>query len=650
MKTTIQKLFFLFIAAVIQLNAFAQPSNDAACDAISVALDALPISTDNTSATIQTGEVVPPPALGGDPCYTAWCNGDSEAQNSCWFTFIAPANGAVEITTCLEGTAIDTQIALWQTSDCADFSLFTYVGANDDMPNDCSNGDQYASTLTLDGLSPGETYYLQVDGTDGEEGNFDIQILTGTPKALVNFIHNSADIMLEIVDIRVNGELVADDQVFRTCTGYIEVTAGENVTITINPDNSVDDSEAIYTTTQNFNSILNYVATIHGIVSSSGYSPAPPLTISIFEDALIFSPTQGVLPLLLFHGATDAPTVDVMNLESSILLSDNLAYGNYSAGGYINLAAENFSISLYDENGNPLGIEFCAPLAGAAQFGAAFTLVASGFLVPGSNSDGPEFGLFVVNHFNGEFIPLELGACQWPTNDNVCSPSNLIVNDPPSMFDNSLASVEEGESSPYNLPNNDPEADCISQWCDGTLDATLWFTFTAPASGNVMINTCFETTFDTQIAICQITDCNDFQTVTYFASNDDTPGGCGGGDTYASTLYYTGLIAGNLYYIQLDGWEGDAGQFEIQVLDAVSVVDNLDLTFSVYPNPAKDQITIVGLSSNDRIEIRDVAGRLFYSAKATTNGSIDTRTLASGVYTLTAKSSTNQKSTLIIIE
>jgi hypothetical protein len=650
MKTHLRKISLSFLSTVVYLTAFAQPTNDNVCDALAVTLDALPISIDNAGATFQTNEIVPPPSMGGDPCFTSWCNGDPEVQNSVWFTFVAPLNGAVEITTCLEGTEIDTQLGLYQSTACDDFSAFVPIAANDDIPGDCSDGAQYASALLLDGLTPGETYHVQVDGTDGEEGIFEIQILTGVPKALVNFIHNSADAMLEVVDIRVNGELVADDILFRTCTGYIEVVAGEDVSITINPDNSSDDSEAYYTLSENFNSTLNYVATVYGIYSESGYTPAPSLSISVFENAQIFSETLGVLPLLLFHGVTDAPTVDVNSLENALLLSDNLTSGAYSAEGYINITEANFTISLSDENGNPLGIEFCAPFAAAAQFGFAFTVVASGFLNPAVNSNGPDFGIFVVNHFDGTFIELSSGACQFPTNDEICAAANLIVNDPPSSFDNTLASVQENESSPYNLPNDDPEADCVSQWCDGSLDATLWFTFIAPASGNVMVTTCFETTFDTQVTICSVGDCNDFQTVTYLASNDDAEGGCSAGDTYASTLYYTGLTAGNTYHIQLDGWEGSSGPFDIQVLDAVGVANANELDFDVFPNPAKDQITISGLSANSRIEIRDVAGRLFYASTTNPNGTIDTSSLASGVYTLIAKSDVSQKSTLLIIE
>lgn len=649
MKTTLQKFSFLLCVLSIQLSAFAQPANDNVCDAIEVIVNALPISTDNTGASTETNEVVPPPGMGGEPCYYAWCGGDPEAQNSTWFTFIAPANGAVIATTCFEGTNIDTQLALWQVTDCSDFSGFTYVGANDDMPNDCGEGDQYASTLSLDGLIAGNTYYLQVDGFDSDEGTFELQILTGVPKALVNFIHNSADEMAQVVDIRVNGELILDDFTFQTCSGFIEVTAEENVTITINPDNSTDDSQALYSTTQNMNSTLNYVATIHGIISATGYDPAPPLSIAFFEDALIFSPTPGIIPLLLFHGSTDSPTIDVLNFESTALLADNLMYGNYS-DDYIMLMAENFSLSVTDENGNPLGLEFCTPIAGAANFGAAFTIVASGFLNPANNSDGPALGLYVVNHFNGEFIALEPGACQFPTNDDICTPTNLVVNDPPALFDNTLATIQEDESSPYNLPNDDPEADCETQWCDGSLDNSLWFTFTAPASGNVMVTTCFETTFDTQIAIGQVANCNDFSTVNYLVSNDDTPGGCGEGSVYASTLYQTGLTDGSIYYIHLDGWEGATGQFEIQVLDAVLVSENFTPQFSVFPNPANTLITVTGLNAVSLLEIRDVAGKLFYHGGSQISSSIDVSALAPGVYTLSAKSADQFQTRMIVIE
>ena len=104
------------------LNAFAQPANDNVCDAEVILVDGSSIVTDNTGATTQTSEVTPPQGTPPEPCFTAWCDGDQNVQASVWFQFTAPSNGAININTCLPSTALDTQIALWSASDCAEFN------------------------------------------------------------------------------------------------------------------------------------------------------------------------------------------------------------------------------------------------------------------------------------------------------------------------------------------------------------------------------------------------------------------------------------------------------------------------------------------------------------------------------------------------
>jgi len=54
---------------------------------------------------------------------------------------------------------------------------------------------------------------------------------------------------------------------------------------------------------------------------------------------------------------------------------------------------------------------------------------------------------------------------------------------------------------------------------------------------------------------------------------------------------------------------------------------------SVYPNPAVDQVQVLGLSSNDLLRIYDVQGKLVQT-KAVRNGSLDLADLESGVYIL----------------
>ncbi|MEO0471049.1 MAG: T9SS type A sorting domain-containing protein [Bacteroidota bacterium] len=117
-------------------------------------------------------------------CGGAFC--DTTIQASVWFTFTAPASGALNIDLCSQGnTDFDTQIALFETTDCSDFSSYVWVAGNDDTPGGCPVGNLFASSMDVFCLTPGNTYYLLVDGFGaGEEGSFDVTLTELTVPAV----------------------------------------------------------------------------------------------------------------------------------------------------------------------------------------------------------------------------------------------------------------------------------------------------------------------------------------------------------------------------------------------------------------------------------------------------------------------------------
>lgn len=585
------KQFFTLTLMLCSALAWAQPSNDLPCNAQVVAVDGGPVLTNNIGATADSDEVLPPNNQGGYSCVSGWCNDDLIVQNSVWFSFVCPENGAVSITTCLEGSAVDTQIALWLAADCSDYSTFNFVAANDDMENGCTLGDEYASTIDIDGLTPGETFLVQVDGWDASEDTFFIAIETGVPTALLNIIHASADPAAEIVDVRINGEMLLDDFAFMSCSGLLSIPAGTDQTITLHASNSTDASTPLLSTTLNADPSLNYEIVVMGHLATTGFNPPQPLTFVVAPGMQLFSTVQGSVPIHFIHASTDAPVVDFVQLESNTTMADNLAYGNFNSEGYIQVS-ENFTLSVEDENGNQLGLEYCLPAAFSVDFGVAFSVIAMGFLDPASNSGGIPLSIFIADWTTGDMYPLDMGACLFPDNDNICSPGTLIVNDPPTSANNTFATVDDNETSPFNLPSNDPESDCVTAWCDGTLDNTVWFEFAAPASGSVLITTCFLDGIDTQIALCTVGDCADPSTVEYAAANDDMEAACDG-NQYSSELTASGLTPGQMYHIQVDGYDGEIGNFQIQVLSIETpVAETESHSLSVYPNPASDFIML----------------------------------------------------------
>ncbi len=164
------------IESRVTLNAhFADvPNNDAACAAIFLPVDGTVQSGfTNVNATVDSEEALLVPVA--NDCTTSWCeNNGNEVNNSVWFTFMAPASGHVEISTC-DLADFNTQLALFEASDCGDFSAYNLIAANDDGPA-ASCFTNFDSWMEVDGLTDGQTYYVMVDGHNGSAGEFGISI------------------------------------------------------------------------------------------------------------------------------------------------------------------------------------------------------------------------------------------------------------------------------------------------------------------------------------------------------------------------------------------------------------------------------------------------------------------------------------------
>jgi hypothetical protein len=64
-----------------------------------------------------------------------------------------------------------------------------------------------------------------------------------------------------------------------------------------------------------------------------------------------------------------------------------------------------------------------------------------------------------------------------------------------------------------------------------------------------------------------------------------------------------------------------------------------DIDISIYPNPTQELITISGLSSNERVELRDLSGRIMMTS---TEKTINLNSFANGVYIISVYNDNNQ--------
>jgi hypothetical protein len=111
--------------------------------------------------------------------------------------------------------------------------------------------------------------------------------------------------------------------------------------------------------------------------------------------------------VLVFHGATDAPTVDVQAVSVATIV-DDISYGEFD--GYLELPTAVYVLNVTDASGATVVASYLAPLSTLNLDGEAIVVLASGFLDPSVNSNGEGFGLWVALTSGGALIPLPIST------------------------------------------------------------------------------------------------------------------------------------------------------------------------------------------------------------------------------------------------
>lgn len=270
------------------------------------------------------------------------------------------------------------------------------------------NGEDVTVTINANGVFINDAQVIVTDlvAENGIVHVIDAVLLPPTPQdvALVQIIHNAADAAAAVVDVYAGGELIEDNFAFRNATSFLPIPANTDVEIAVAPSTSTSAADAIFTTTINL-PVGNYIAVANGIVSATGYSPAPAFTLHTFAGAKFQADMNGMPEVLVYHGATDAPAVDVLvTAPASLTLVDDIAYGEFD--GYNAVALADYTVAIAPAAGTPILASYLAPLQTLNGNQAALTVLASGFLTPANNSNGPAFGLYYTTALGGALAPL----------------------------------------------------------------------------------------------------------------------------------------------------------------------------------------------------------------------------------------------------
>ncbi|MFN3446943.1 MAG: DUF4397 domain-containing protein, partial [Bacteroidia bacterium] len=198
--------------------------------------------------------------------------------------------------------------------------------------------------------------------------------------------HNCADPVADSVDVwlinrttNTNTRLISNFA-FRKATPFIDAPANQDIAIGVTlPGASIADTvyvESIGGVPAGY----TVIAVASGVLDPSKFENNPSGTPLNFEivgiPGLEKSPEAGKVALQVFHGASDAPAVDV-NARGVGTLFSNLTFKE-SSEGYLTVAPQSYTIDIAAAGTSTVVASYTAPLTGFAD--SALVVFASGFL------------------------------------------------------------------------------------------------------------------------------------------------------------------------------------------------------------------------------------------------------------------------------
>ncbi|MCK5739162.1 DUF4397 domain-containing protein, partial [bacterium] len=216
--------------------------------------------------------------------------------------------------------------------------------------------------------------------------------------AMVQFVHNSPDLDIASVDVYIDDVLTLDDFTFRGASAFTELAAGTHHVI-ISPSSKVPADSII----AEFDAVLSdgekSVIIIDGIsdlnLGTGKYVELEGRVLNLSPWGI--SPAQDVavdpakVELSIFHGATDAPMVDI--IANDVIVVDNIDYGQATGYMAVDPGMVTFGITPAEDNETVVAT-FDVDLSAVA--GQAAVVMASGVLDPAANEGAKALALVAV--------------------------------------------------------------------------------------------------------------------------------------------------------------------------------------------------------------------------------------------------------------
>jgi hypothetical protein len=231
--------------------------------------------------------------------------------------------------------------------------------------------------------------------------------LSAQETARLQVIHNAPDPAAASVDIYLNGALLLDDFGFRKATPFIDAPANTPFDVGVAAGNSSSAADTLKNFTLTLEAGKTYLAIADGVLNPDNFPDNPDgldigFTLYPYAMGRESGEDMSKVDLNVFHGSTNAPTVDVFARDVGKLV-DDAGYGDFS--GYFSVPAGSYILDITPGNDNSTVVaSFTANLT--TLEGRSAVVFASGFFTPDQNQNGAAFGLFAALD-NGEVIQLQ---------------------------------------------------------------------------------------------------------------------------------------------------------------------------------------------------------------------------------------------------
>ncbi|MFT5278418.1 MAG: hypothetical protein ACI9P8_000043, partial [Bacteroidia bacterium] len=582
----------------ISVDEYFIPPPDDLCFAEEIIVDATEIAGDNTGYTTEASEPT-------GSCYT----GGSQA--TAWYFFTAPASGYVTVSTDYAGgTNGDTEIALYElTGACTDLSN---LGPELFCDQDGGTAANFNSVIVSDAapLTGGNVYYVQVSGWNGTEGSFDISVTETIP---------TNDDLCDAIAIVVDAPEIGGDNTGygveasepggscysggAQATAWYSFVAPASGYVTVSTDyaggTNGDTEIALYELTgvctdlsnlgpelfcdqdgggiEDFNSIMNTSAspltggTTYYVQVSGWFGSQGSFDISVVESVPQNDALCDAFEIIVddpeLAGDNTGYTTETSEPNGSCYAGGAQGTAWYffvaPVGGLVTVSTDyaggsngDTEIAIYELTGSCADLANLGPELGCDQDGGVVANFNSVISTDASPLTGGTTYYVQVSGWFGTTGSFDISVVQNPTPlDDACSPGVVALGECGGTFDNT------------GFTSDGPDGGCWSGFPSGD----LWVSFVAPAGGEVDIETHGNGGLvDTQIQLyADFSGACPSPTLTSLACDDD------GGVGLASFINAAGLVAGDTYHVQIAGFNGAEGSFDISVIDVNAVPEDV---------------------------------------------------------------------------